>query len=249
MITTRQRDILMEVLREHVQTAQPVSSKYIAQQISCSPATIRLEFAELTDMGYISMPHTSGGRIPTKIAYRWWVDQLDLSNAIPDMCIDIDEECSLLPVDEQEQWITLRNHVTESGASNPETVAKWAARLISASAKQAAVSVCNGESYYYTGLSHLSAQPEYADISFAQHVARMMDDLERALTDFSRQSAELYDPMRTYIGSEYFDTDVCALHVLSFGSQHRFGLFGPVRQNYPLQCERMLRAREILSIL
>lgn len=249
MITTRQRDILTEVLREHVRTAQPVSSKHIAQQISCSPATVRLEFATLTDRGFLSMPHISGGRVPTTHAYRWWVNQFDISGQIPDMCMDIDEEHSLIPIEEQEQWIALRKHVTESGVRNPETIAKWTARLASASAKQAAVSVCNGDAYYYTGLSHLSVQPEYSDISFAQQVARMMDELERALSDFSRQSPESFVPMRVYIGSEYFDSDMCALHMIAFGPHHRFGLFGPVRQEYPVQCERMLRAREILSIL
>ena len=42
-----------------------------------SPATIRNVMADLEDMGYLSQPHTSAGRVPTDKAYRFYVDHLE----------------------------------------------------------------------------------------------------------------------------------------------------------------------------
>jgi heat-inducible transcriptional repressor len=41
-----------------------------------SPATIRNAMADLEDMGYLTHPHTSAGRVPTDQAYRFYVDAL-----------------------------------------------------------------------------------------------------------------------------------------------------------------------------
>ena len=46
------------------------------QQIACSSATIRNEMAELEEMGYLEQPHTSAGRIPSELGYRFYVDSL-----------------------------------------------------------------------------------------------------------------------------------------------------------------------------
>ncbi len=57
---------------------EPVGSKYLASDvgISCSPATIRNEMAELEALGYLEQPHTSAGRVPSELGYRFYVDSL-----------------------------------------------------------------------------------------------------------------------------------------------------------------------------
>ncbi|MFQ5914848.1 MAG: heat-inducible transcriptional repressor HrcA [Nitrospinota bacterium] len=77
-LTARQQEILMGVLTSFVETAEPVSSKTLARKYvqNLSPATIRNELAELTEIGYLQQPHTSAGRIPTDRAYRFYVDQV-----------------------------------------------------------------------------------------------------------------------------------------------------------------------------
>jgi heat-inducible transcriptional repressor len=74
----RSRDVLMAVIAEYVQTAGPVGSRAVARRHirGLSPATIRNVMADLEDMGYLSQPHTSAGRVPTDKAYRFYVDQL-----------------------------------------------------------------------------------------------------------------------------------------------------------------------------
>lgn len=72
----RKGSVLRAVVREYVRTGQPVASRTLAQSYSLqvSAATIRNDMGFLEDMGYIVQPHTSAGRIPTDLGYRWFVD-------------------------------------------------------------------------------------------------------------------------------------------------------------------------------
>jgi heat-inducible transcriptional repressor len=69
----------MAVIAEYVQTAEPVGSRAVARRHiqGLSAATIRNVMADLEEMGYLSQPHTSAGRVPTDKAYRFYVDHLD----------------------------------------------------------------------------------------------------------------------------------------------------------------------------
>jgi heat-inducible transcriptional repressor len=84
-LSSRQREILAIVVREHVMTAKPIGSDAVCQRISVqvSPATIRNECAALTDMGYLTQPHTSAGRVPTAEGYRYFVEQLMEESTLP----------------------------------------------------------------------------------------------------------------------------------------------------------------------
>ncbi len=75
----RKRDVLMAVIAEYVATAEPVGSRAVARRHmrGLSPATIRNTMADLEELGYLSQPHTSAGRVPTDKAYRFYVDQLE----------------------------------------------------------------------------------------------------------------------------------------------------------------------------
>jgi len=74
----RLRQVLMAIIAEYVETAQPVGSRSISRRHipGLSPATIRNAMADLEDQGYLTQPHTSAGRVPTDRAYRFYVDAL-----------------------------------------------------------------------------------------------------------------------------------------------------------------------------
>jgi len=78
ILTERQIAILRAVVEEYVATAQPVSSSSIADRadIHTSPATARNEMARLEELGLLLQPHTSAGRIPSDLGYRYYVDHL-----------------------------------------------------------------------------------------------------------------------------------------------------------------------------
>ncbi|HKI29708.1 MAG TPA: HTH domain-containing protein, partial [Actinomycetota bacterium] len=63
---TRKTEVLRAVVEEFVRTGEPVGSETIAEHagLGVSSATIRNELAALEELGYLSHPHTSAGRIP-----------------------------------------------------------------------------------------------------------------------------------------------------------------------------------------
>ena len=77
-LTKRQEYVLGLIVREYVNSPTPVSSKVLVDKygLSLSTATIRNEMAILEEVGLISAPHTSAGRIPTEAGYRYFVQKL-----------------------------------------------------------------------------------------------------------------------------------------------------------------------------
>ncbi len=74
-LTRRQADILSLIIRVYSENAEPVSSKLLVERhgLNISSATVRNEMARLEEMGFITAPHTSAGRIPTAMGYRYFV--------------------------------------------------------------------------------------------------------------------------------------------------------------------------------
>ncbi len=77
-LSQRKRMILQAIIEDYIATAEPVGSRNIAKNhdLGLSAATIRNEMADLEDMGYLEKPHTSAGRIPSEMGYRFYVDSL-----------------------------------------------------------------------------------------------------------------------------------------------------------------------------
>src|SRR5919106_1474178 len=72
----RQAAILSAIVREYVRSGEPVGSKHLVgrYRLDVSSATVRNDMALLEELGYLAQPHTSAGRIPTDLGYRWLVD-------------------------------------------------------------------------------------------------------------------------------------------------------------------------------
>jgi len=84
-LTNRQKIVLTLIAHEHINTAGPIGSKLLVERfnIGLSSATIRNEMSVLTELGYLSQPHTSAGRIPTEKGYRFFVGRLMRESEIP----------------------------------------------------------------------------------------------------------------------------------------------------------------------
>ena len=74
----RKMRILKAIVRNYLETGEPVGSRTISKltDLKLSSATIRNEMADLEEMGLITQPHTSAGRIPTDAGYRLYVDDM-----------------------------------------------------------------------------------------------------------------------------------------------------------------------------
>jgi len=78
LLDSRARRLLRVLISQYIRDGQPVGSRTLAKQsgLDVSPATIRNVLADLEDIGLVSAPHTSAGRVPTTQGYRLFVDSL-----------------------------------------------------------------------------------------------------------------------------------------------------------------------------
>ncbi len=74
----RAQKILRAIIISYIETAEPVGSRTITKKygFGLSPATIRNIMSDLEELGYLTQPHTSAGRMPTEKGYRYYVDYL-----------------------------------------------------------------------------------------------------------------------------------------------------------------------------
>src|SRR3954454_22650951 len=75
---SRHHEILHSIVREYIESGEPVASRTIARRLSesLSSASVRNIMADLDEEGYLSQPHTSAGRIPTEKAFQSYIRSL-----------------------------------------------------------------------------------------------------------------------------------------------------------------------------
>jgi heat-inducible transcriptional repressor len=122
-ITPRQQLILALVIREYITAAQPVGSKTIENYgLGVSSATIRNEMVVLEEHGYLVQPHTSAGRVPTELGYRYFVERL-----MRESQLSLDEQRTIRHQFHQvgvdlEQWMRLAASVLARTAQSASVV-------------------------------------------------------------------------------------------------------------------------------
>ena len=122
-LTSRQQLILGLVVREYIATAQPVGSRAIeGLGLGVSSATIRSEMGLLEELGYLTHPHTSAGRMPTERGYRYFVERLMRESQLP-----VDEQRMIRHQFHQvgvdlEQWMRLAASVLARASESAAVV-------------------------------------------------------------------------------------------------------------------------------
>jgi heat-inducible transcriptional repressor len=74
----RSKRVLAALVRQYIATGEPIASSVLVTSagLGVSSATVRHLLVRLEDEGYLSQPHTSAGRVPTDLGYRFYVDLL-----------------------------------------------------------------------------------------------------------------------------------------------------------------------------
>lgn len=219
-MTERQGNILATLIREYIRTAEPVGSEALVERhrLSYSPATVRLEFAELEAAGFLERPHTSAGRVPTRRGYRHFVDAHMRSYAIP------------------------RNELTRVEADFRELQAQYqrltrrTAKLLAALTGNLAIAgmMDQGE-FHEAGLPELLAEPEFTAAERVRDVSRLLDALDEHAADLARE--RIREP-RVYIAEEnpyvrtHHTSMLLATCDLPSGERGLLVLIGPTRMRY-----------------
>ena len=86
-LNDRARRILVAVVKEYIATAEPVGSRAVSRRYerTLSAATIRSVLADLDELGYVTQPHTSAGRVPLERGFRLFVDALVQLQQVSDL--------------------------------------------------------------------------------------------------------------------------------------------------------------------
>jgi len=221
-VTERQEAVLAAIIEQYAEIAVPVGSVTLAKLFNVSSATIRAEMARLEEMGFITHPHTSSGRVPTDKGYRWFVNSLNAQNAQ-------DVLAGNAPVINR----TARAIDTRvRNAGEPDQAIRSAVRSLVELTQNVGLATI-GDSLYVRGLVNLFDQPEMEDFGSAREVASLLDNLEPWLKE-----AGLNRPLSVYIGREnpIGKSSGCALIISRFRSPYSdrsyIGVLGPTRQDY-----------------
>jgi len=108
-LTERQKTILMLVIRDYIETAQPVGSNALVKRyrLDLSSATVRNELSTLDEMGFLRQPHTSAGRVPTEEGYRFFVGQMMHQAELPEAVQHTISHQFYQARPDVDQWMTL----------------------------------------------------------------------------------------------------------------------------------------------
>jgi heat-inducible transcriptional repressor len=104
-LTERETQILETVLAHYIRTGEPVGSRTVAKfsRLNLSAATIRNSMQELEERGFLKQPHTSAGRVPTPLGFRYYVDRiLPIQGLGAGLQRQLEEAFTPLAVDPQE---------------------------------------------------------------------------------------------------------------------------------------------------
>ena len=218
-MTDRQLRILEAIVEQYAEIAVPVGSVTLAKLFSVSSATVRSEMAALEEMGYITQPHTSAGRIPTDKGYRLYVNNITES---PEPQLQLSDRGARAI---NARVATFSDHTDRAIRSAVDSLAEVTRNLGIATI---------GDQLYMSGMSNLFSQPEFmTNPSNVQQIARLLDNLEPWLRE-----AAPNEPLNVFIGSEnpVGKSSQASLIVSRFRSPYSdhsyIGVLGPTRQDY-----------------
>src|SRR3989338_8318620 len=227
----RQIKLLDFIIREHVKTAKPVGSALVAKKagFKLSSATLRNEMGELEKAGYLAQLHTSGGRVPTDKAYRYYVNSL-LEN---DVGLDLKAKD--------------KNKIRQAFDDmppDPREINKVVARVLSNLSENLVITgISQDEDFFKKGLVSLFENPEFKEFGEAFQLTRFFEEFEGMFQFIEREFFNTLGmprgvPVQIIIGKEspfrqiQHETVMCAKYGLPGNCVGSLTLVGPTRMDY-----------------
>jgi transcriptional regulator of heat shock response len=221
-LDARKQKILGAVVNDYLQRAEPVSSEAIREKYmrDISPATIRNEMAQLEEEGFLKHPHTSSGRIPSDLGYRYFVNQLMKLRGLPQKEIEFMEREYKKAGKNLEELLhaTLKIAATLSHLLAVVTAPKLPFKVLS------------------SGLTNILKQPEFSDLEHMKNILSVIEK-EDLIEHIIGESAK-DDNVTIRIGSEIRHKKIrdCSIVVSRYDlfgeSLGTISIIGPTRMTY-----------------
>jgi len=221
-LTERQTKILKAIVEEYMETAEPVGSETLEKkyELGVSPATIRNEMVRLTEAGYLRQPHTSAGRVPTKQAFKLYVNQLM-------------EERQLSVAEE----VAAKEKVWDS-RFDFDRLMREAVKALAQSTQALALAAVEGGNIYHAGYANILSMPEFYDIDVTRGILSLIEEVDRVhkLFQMSFGEGSVHLLLGDELGYDYLEP--CGMVFTHFNAgptkSGSLGIIGPNRLNYPL---------------
>lgn len=157
------KKILYAIIEEYIESKNPIASEYLVnkKKLDCCSATVRNIMLELDEAGYLYQPYISAGRIPTNLAYRLYVNDLNYEQKLSKK-IETKLESFL-------------NTLTINDVSQKS---KFLAKFYTDISKNAILLCFSPYNYYITGFSDVLSQPEFYEFEKLQNLSLVFDNLE-----------------------------------------------------------------------
>jgi len=179
-------------------------------RLDVSPATVRNDMSWFEHEGFIAQPHTSAGRIPTEGAYQWFLSRVKAGKLRDFSKSDLR---SLLNKRDEEDL----KQVAKALAQHSHNAIFWA---------------FNPRNLYYTGISNLFSQPEFAQIEKVYDLSVVIDRMDEVIEDVFKD----YDRgIHTIIGADNPFGAFCSTVLCKYKHKDGYGMFGvigPMRMDY-----------------
>jgi len=219
-LAPRQIDILKNIVREYIDTAEAVGSETLEKKydLGVSPATIRNEMAEMAKLGYLSKPHSSAGRIPTSKAIKFYINEL-----MKEREMSVAEE-----VEAKEKIWDLRER--------RERFLREATHELAQKTHALAVSTTDEGDIYYSGYSNILEMPEFYDIDITKNLLSILDDASY----FERILNRLEDECSVFLEDDFEEVLLKPYGFVFSRFETRghhigtIGVIGPTRMQYEL---------------
>lgn len=232
MLDSRKQTILQLIIEDFIQTAEPVGSKHLADDfgMNVSSATIRNDMVVLEQEGYLRQTHTSSGRVPTELAYLYY-----LQNVVRPKCKENELEnfCAGMKF-------------SDTIESTLKSIAKQLVDLTG----ETVILAFDPRWSYYTGVSNLFQKPEFQENNLFYAISRFVDQFDDVLAQMFDTTQE---EQMVYIGSQNPFGDQMSTIMIRYqlhdDRRGLLGLVGPLRMNYSRNIALMERAKELIRKL
>jgi len=231
----RRQKILSAIIESFIQNALPVGSKHLTESydFEVSPATIRNEMAALESEGYITQPHTSAGRVPTSLAYRMMVNQMQGQNRVMKKA-----QADMLRIREQ-------YYLKKAKEKLYDTVSI----LATATDNVSFATLPDKGRFFYIGISNILKKPEF--MSEPEKVSKVIEILENDLANVI-SGMEITEEGAIYIGDENILPEFQSCSMLAIPYSHQgfsgvMGILGSTRMNYAYNIAALKSALQLLN--
>ena len=230
---TRKQDILKVLIETFVHTGQPVGSMQVAEQLpyEISSATVRNDMIELTELGLLSQPHTSAGRIPTDLGYKTYVKV-------------IANERRELSKRQQE---VLTRHFEK--LRNLQERYQAAAQMLAEMSGNIGLLMDDMQNTYLSGLGNMVRLPEFNDEQFGLKLVEALERPKQFIKDMAQNKKS--EDVNVLIGDENPQMRKATIVVSNFGPKGRrvISIIGPTRMDYNKNLPLIEYMKKILNDL